>query len=116
MEARKVIPEVQCINGGLTTTGTLRLTDFHLVFCAPVPEPKDTPDSTTTTSVPKTRESWISFTMISQSTLRPTPPTSGIPSSIRLKGRDFIYVAFNFMDDKIAREVFDFVKPQTFQT
>ncbi|CRK30585.1 hypothetical protein BN1708_005223 [Verticillium longisporum] len=113
MEARKVIPEVQCINGGLTTTGTLRLTDFHLVFCAPVPEPKDTPDSTTTTSVPKTRESWISFTMISQSTLRPTPPTSGIPSSIRLKGRDFIYVAFNFMDDKIAREVFDFVKVRT---
>ncbi|KAL9944800.1 hypothetical protein D7B24_008289 [Verticillium nonalfalfae] len=113
MEARKVIPEVQCINGGLTTTGTLRLTDFHLVFCAPVPEPKDTPDSSATTGVPKTRESWISFTMISQFTLRPTPPTSGIPSSIRLKGRDFIYVAFNFMDDKIAREVFDFVKVRT---
>ncbi|RSM04728.1 hypothetical protein CEP52_006632 [Fusarium oligoseptatum] len=36
MEARKIIEGVQGIYGGQMTHGTLRLTDFHLVFCAPI--------------------------------------------------------------------------------
>nr|XP_036584804.1 protein phosphatase [Colletotrichum truncatum]KAF6794454.1 protein phosphatase [Colletotrichum truncatum] len=104
-----VVENVQCINGGVTSVGTLRLTDFHLVFCTPVPTPKDQPQP----AQPKTRESWITYPILSQCTLRLMPPTTGIHSSIRIRCRDFIFVTFTFQDDKVAREVFEFVKMRT---
>ncbi|KAL2753626.1 hypothetical protein ACRALDRAFT_1058011 [Sodiomyces alcalophilus JCM 7366] len=109
MEARKVFDDVQCINGGITSTGTLRLTDFHLVFSCPPPD-QPLPSSTTP---PRARESWITYPIISLCTLRAAPASSGIPSSIRLRCRDFVFVCFNFADDKSAREAFDFIRNRT---
>ncbi|WYZ40503.1 hypothetical protein EsH8_IV_000844 [Colletotrichum jinshuiense] len=112
MEARKVVDNVQCINGGLTSAGTLRLTDYHLVFCAPSPPSKDQPkDEPRPTQ--KIRESWITYPILSQCTLRLMPPASGIHSSIRIRCRDFIFVTFTFQDSNVAREVFEFVKLRT---
>lgn len=112
----QVVDNVQCINGGLTSNGTLRLTDYHLIFSGPPPGsasvPKDQKDSASAPPA-KPRESWITYPMIAHCTLRPTPPSSGIPSSIRLRGRDFIFAAFNFQDDKMACEVFEFIKART---
>jgi myotubularin-related protein 6/7/8 len=51
--------------------------------------------------------------MISFCTARPTPPASGIPSSIRLRCRDFNFVTFNFPDDKAARDAFEFIRSRT---
>ncbi|KAF6838090.1 protein phosphatase [Colletotrichum plurivorum] len=111
MEARKVVENVQCVNGGITSTGTLRLTDFHLVFCAPPPDPpKDQPKPETPL---KNRESWITYPMLSNCILRLLPPTSGFPSSIRIRCRDFIFVSFLFENDKVAQDVFSFIKTRT---
>lgn len=100
---------VQGISGGLTSTGTLRLTNFHLVFCAAPPQdqiPKDGPP-------PRVRESWITYPILSYCAFRPTPSSSGIPSSIRIRCRDFTFVTFNFQDDKLAREAFEFIRART---
>ncbi|OLN81808.1 Phosphoinositide 3-phosphatase [Colletotrichum chlorophyti] len=110
MEARKVAEDVQCINGGLTSTGTLRLTDFHLVFCAPVPPTKN---ETQPTQPPKLRESWITYPMLSQCTLRLMPKGHGVNTSIRIRCRDFIFVTFTFPDNDVARDIFEFVKLRT---
>ncbi|SPO01032.1 related to myotubularin related protein 1 [Cephalotrichum gorgonifer] len=107
MEVRKVFENVQGINSGLTSTGTLRLTDFHIVFSAPPPRSnKDGPP-------PAPRESWITYPMLCYCAFRPTLPTSGIPSSIRIRCRDFTFVTFNFQDDKLGREAFDFIRART---
>jgi myotubularin-related protein 6/7/8 len=51
--------------------------------------------------------------MIAFCTFRPTPPGSGISSSIRLRGRDFKFLTFNFVDDKQARDVFESIRGAT---
>jgi myotubularin-related protein 6/7/8 len=51
--------------------------------------------------------------MLSYCALRPTPSSSGIPSSIRIRCRDFTFVTFNFTDDKQAREAFEFIRTRT---
>ncbi|PKS10329.1 hypothetical protein jhhlp_002080 [Lomentospora prolificans] len=109
MEVRKVFDNVQGISGGLTSTGTLRLTDFHLVFCAAAPSNQSSKDA----SPRKIRESWITYPILSYCAFRPTPPASGIPSSIRIRCRDFTFVTFNFQDDKVAREAFEFIRTRT---
>ncbi|KAK3190748.1 phosphatidylinositol-3-phosphatase ymr1 [Lecanicillium sp. MT-2017a] len=108
MEARKVIENVQGIYGGQTTSGTLRLTDFHIVFCAPVDDPAKAPDAP-----PKTRERWLTFPMLSHCTFRPTPPGSRQASSIRIRCRDFTFVTFNFADGDAARDTYEFIKSRT---
>lgn len=51
--------------------------------------------------------------MISFCTFRPTPPASGFPSSIRLRGRDFKFLTLNFTQDWQARDAFDSIKSAT---
>jgi myotubularin-related protein 6/7/8 len=51
--------------------------------------------------------------MLCHCAYRPTPPSSGIPSSIRIRCRDFTFVAFNFEDSEQAREAFEFIKTRT---
>lgn len=51
--------------------------------------------------------------MISLCTFRPSPPSSGVPSSIRLRGRDFKFLTFNIEDDKQARDVFESIRGAT---
>lgn len=45
--------------------------------------------------------------------LRPAPPASHLPSSIRLRCRDFTFVCFCFADEKKARDVYDSIKAWT---
>ncbi|KAL3953505.1 hypothetical protein ACCO45_011461 [Purpureocillium lilacinum] len=109
MEARKVIHNVQGIYGGQATKGTLRLTDFHMVFCAPVGPPANDTASTP----PKTRERWLTYPMLCYCALRPTPPTSRQAPSVRLRCRDFTFVTFNFTENEAAREAYDFIRGRT---
>ncbi|PNY27234.1 Phosphoinositide 3-phosphatase [Tolypocladium capitatum] len=108
MEAKKVIHNIQGIYGGQTTNGTLRLTDFHMVFCAPVDKPGSV--SSSSSMPPKTRERWLTYPMLCNCTLRPTPPSSYQAPSIRIRCRDFTFVTFNFADNDVARSTFDFIK------
>ncbi|KAG6180057.1 hypothetical protein E4U36_005148 [Claviceps purpurea] len=112
MEAKKVIYNVQGIYGGQTTNGILRLTDFHMVFCAPIQPPPGSTSADSSTS-PKMRERWLTFPILSYCSFRPTPPSSRQAPSIRIRCRDFTFVTFNFADNEVAREVFDFVKTRT---
>ncbi|KAI9167369.1 Phosphoinositide 3-phosphatase [Paramyrothecium foliicola] len=111
MEARKIIANVQGINGGQTTNGTLRLTDYHLVFCAPIDQSGSA--SQDPAAAPKVRERWITFPMLSYCTFRPTPPNSRLSSSIRIRCRDFTFVTFNFAEYETARDAFEFIKSRT---
>ncbi|OAA58795.1 protein phosphatase [Cordyceps fumosorosea ARSEF 2679] len=108
MEAKKVIENVQGINGGQAANGTLRLTDYHFVFCAPVGPPADT-----SAAPPKTRERWLTYPTFSHCTFRPTPPGSIQAASIRIRCRDFTFVTFNFANNEVAKEVFEFIKART---
>lgn len=86
--------------------GTLHLTPHHLIFC-------HTPPATVDNPTPKQRELWITYPIIHTCTLRPNPPVSHMPSSIRLRCRDFTFVCFCFNDEKKARDVYDSIKAWT---
>ncbi|KAI6379151.1 hypothetical protein MCOR25_002129 [Pyricularia grisea] len=105
MDVKQTIEGVHAITGGTATLGILKLTDYHIIFC--VPPPAGSPSNT------RPRENFISYPILNHCAFRPTPPSSGIPSSIRLRCRDFSYVTFNIPDDKTAREAFDFIKTRT---
>ncbi|KAK4169413.1 protein-tyrosine phosphatase-like protein [Cladorrhinum sp. PSN259] len=100
---------IQALRGGKPETGDLALTDYHLVFRFP--------SESSTPSDPgakrQTKQVWFAFHVISQCTVRPTPPSSGKPSSIRIRFRDFTFVGFNFADDKQARDAFEFIRART---
>ncbi|KAF5138562.1 Phosphoinositide 3-phosphatase [Metarhizium anisopliae] len=110
MEAKKVVHNVKGIYGGQTTTGILRLTDYHMVFCAPIDQHAGPADPATP---PKMRERWLTYPILLYCSLRPTPPTSRQSPSIRIRCRDFTFVTFNFVDNDVAREAFDFIKSRT---
>jgi myotubularin-related protein 6/7/8 len=103
---------VQVLSGGKISIATLVLTNHHIVLIQ-TSTPSSSQDASNSLPKPKNRESYIAYPMIAQCTFRPTPPGSGLSSSIRLRGRDFIFVTFNFTDDRQARDVFDIVKGQT---
>lgn len=100
---------IHALRGGKPELGDLALSDFHLVFRFP-PESQvaENPDLRK-----QIKQAWFAFHIISQCVLRPTAPSSGIPSSIRIRFRDFTYVSFNFDDDKQARDAFDFIRTRT---
>jgi hypothetical protein len=100
---------VQALRGGKPELGDVALNDYHLVFRFP-PESKTSADPQLKKQV---KQVWFAFHVISQCTLRPTPPSSGVPSSIRIRFRDFTYVSFNFPDDRQARDAFDFIRSRT---
>ena len=94
---------------------TLHLTAHHLVLIQTLSPPSSqeiAPSDHRPVPV-KTRESWIAYPMIAFCTLRPTPPGSGLSSSIRLRCRDFRFLAFNFVEDRQARDVFESMKGAT---
>ncbi|RMJ07228.1 hypothetical protein BHE90_014124 [Fusarium euwallaceae] len=119
MEARKIIEGVQGIYGGQMTHGTLRLTDFHLVFCAPIDQSQAADPAASSSSQkpsgghPKVRERWITYPMLCYCTFRPVPPGSRQAPSIRIRCRDFTFVTFNFADSNVARDTFEFIKTRT---
>ncbi len=82
------------------------MTPHHLIFChTPAPAAENPPV--------RPRELWITYPIIQICTLRPNPPQSRLPSSIRLRCRDFTFVCFCFNDEKKARDVYDSIKAWT---
>ncbi|RMZ75566.1 hypothetical protein DV737_g5235, partial [Chaetothyriales sp. CBS 132003] len=83
------VDNVTLARRGQQTTGTLHLTPHHIIFL------------------------WITYPIIAFCTLRPSPPASRQPSSIRLRGRDFTFVCFYLADDRTARDVYDSIRAWT---
>ncbi|KAK4230891.1 putative phosphoinositide 3-phosphatase [Podospora fimiseda] len=106
---KHVFNNIQALRGGKPETGDLALSDYHLVFRFP----SESSPPTDPGAKRQTKQVWFAFHVISQCTLRPTPPSSGKPSSIRIRFRDFTFVGFNFADDKQAREAFEFIRART---
>ncbi|KAK4977435.1 phosphatidylinositol-3-phosphatase ymr1 [Elasticomyces elasticus] len=59
------------------------------------------------------REKWITYPLISFCTYRPSHPTSRQPSAIRIRCRDFTYLAFQFTDEVKGRDAYDSIKSLT---
>lgn len=93
---------------GARYEGTLHLTSHHLIFSY-VPQATGQALS----AKPKPRELWITYPMISFCTYRPTPPASHVQPSIRLRCRDFMFVAFHFTTEPKARDVYDTIRNLT---
>ncbi|KUJ12689.1 phosphatases II [Mollisia scopiformis] len=106
------VPDVQVLANATVSTATLLLTNHHLIVATPH-TPSSSQDGSSHQPKPKTREVYIAYPMIAQCTFRPTPPSSGLSSTIRLRCRDFLFVTFNFVDDRQARDVFETIKCQT---
>ena len=97
---------------GQQVEGTLHLTPHHLIF-SHTPAPEDSASTAEKPPAAKPRELWITYPIIHICTLRPNPPASHLPSSIRLRCRDFTFVCFCFSDEKKARDVYDSIKAWT---
>ncbi|OTB05013.1 hypothetical protein M426DRAFT_320333 [Hypoxylon sp. CI-4A] len=106
----KKIPNVDAIRGGEKHTGELHLTEHHIIFSFPNVPPDGAPPQP---NAPKTREVYIAYPIIAYCTFRPCPSVSGRPSSIRLRGRDFTFINFNFPDEGHAREAFEYIRART---
>ena len=96
---------------GEQVVGTLHLTPHHIIFShIPTPAPGTTVEGA---KPPRPREVWITYPIIALCTLRPAPTASRLPSSIRLRCRDFTFVCFYFTSDSKARDVYDSIRAWT---
>lgn len=107
------VEDVQIISRGKAETGTLHLTAHHLIFTLKPPPILRNEIGDQQVKTVRPRELWITYPIIAHCTFRPTPPGSGLTSSIRLRGRDFTFITFNFVEDKQARDVFESIKSLT---
>lgn len=96
------VPDVTLCRLGETFQGTLYLSEHHIVLSfSPPAEPGQKP---------RPRTVWIAYPMVAHCTYRPMPPITRQPSSIRLRCRDFTFVAFQFEQEQAAREVYENIK------
>lgn len=103
------VEDVTLLRHGIRHEGTLHLTSHHLIFsCA---APPDAPPSIAKSR--KAKEIWITYPVIAFCTYRPAPPASHQAPSIRLRCRDFTYVAFHFLAESKARDVYESIKSLT---
>lgn len=109
------VDEVRLIRRGEQVEGTLHLTPHHLIFShtPSLPLREDSGSAAENVSKVRPKELWITYPIIQICTLRPSPPASHLPSSIRLRCRDFTFVCFCFNDEKKARDVYESIKAWT---
>ncbi|KAI9837964.1 MAG: hypothetical protein M1819_006118 [Sarea resinae] len=105
------VDHVHLVRRGISMPGTIHLTQHYLIFSHTPSSP--TEDTSELAAKARAKELWITYPMISLCTYRPAPPASHQKPSIRLRGRDFTFVAFQFLDEKSARAVYDSVKSLT---
>lgn len=108
-DLRRKVEDVTLWKRGARVDGTLHLTSHHLIFSY-LPPPA--PGQQVSTKV-RPRELWITYPMIGFCTYRPAPPASHQQPSIRLRCRDFTYVAFHFLVESKARDAYDTIKNLT---
>lgn len=89
--------------------GTLHLAQHHLIFSYLPPAPREAPPP----AKQRPKEIWVTYPIISYCTFKPVPAIYRQPSSIRLRCRDFSYLAFQFDDEDKARDVYDTIKSLT---
>lgn len=97
---------------GEQVEGTLHLTPHHLIFCH-TPPALEHEHASLGSQRAKAKEIWITYPIIQTCTLRLAHPTSHLPSSIRLRCRDFTFVCFCLFNEKRARDVYDSIKAWT---
>lgn len=86
----------------------------HLIFCHAISQHEDNaPEIKGPLAKWAPREVWITYHIISRCTFRSASSASGFSSSIRLQCRDFTFVAFNFAEEKAARDVYESIKSLT---
>lgn len=90
---------------GNRVPGTLHLTPHHIIFHFTTLPPDATPETK-----PRARETWITYPMVNYCTYRPAPPVSRQSPTIRLRCRDFTFVAFTFLTEDKARDVYDTIR------
>lgn len=99
---------------GKQVDGTLHLTPHHIIFSYVPPAP---PGNAATQGVlpqpQRPKELWITYPIIQTCNLRLSPSASHMPSSIRLRCRDFTFACFCFTEEKKARDVFESIKAWT---
>ena len=86
-------------------SGTLYFAEHHLIFSWAQPPEHG--------SKPRTRQVWITYPMIAHCTYRPMPAATRQRPAIRLRCRDFTFVAFQFNDEAAARDSYDTIKSLT---
>ena len=107
--------DIKLLRRGQSVGGNLHLTPHHLIFCHNPDPTTETVEDSMSEKAHKARpkELWITYPIIHICTLRPSPPASHLPSSIRLRCRDFTFVCFCFSDEKKARDVYESIKAWT---
>ncbi|KAI5245146.1 phosphatases II [Aureobasidium subglaciale] len=93
----------------IQASGTLHILTHHLIFEHRLTTPTD-PQAP---AKARAKEIWITYPMIASCVYRPMPVTLRQPHAIRLRCRDFTYVAFHFSDETQARSVYDSIKALT---
>ncbi|KAL8737825.1 MAG: hypothetical protein Q9181_001316 [Wetmoreana brouardii] len=106
------VDDVKLVRRGEQVEGTLHLTPHHLIFCHTPPPAVEEPNGHVSHKI-KPRELWITYPIIQTCILRLVHPSSHLPSSIRLRCRDFTFVCCCFSDEKKARDVYDSIKAWT---
>lgn len=111
MPSTNVLQQVEDVTlwrGGVKVEGSLHLMQHHMVFHYVLPAAPNKSRAS-----PTKREMWITYPMIAFCTYRPAPLGSRIQSSIRLRGRDFTFVAFHFVTETKARLAYDTIRNLT---
>lgn len=96
------VDDVVLCRRGERYDGSLYLAEHHLVFSWKVEGDSG--------SKPRTRQVWITYPMISHCTFKPMPPITRHPSAIRLRCRDFTFVAFQFTTETQARDIYEMIR------
>jgi len=103
----KEIEHVTLSRRGDRTEGTLYLTDHHILFSY-LPDPIKEPSAKQ-----RLRQIWIPYPILAHCTYKPMPAVTRQRPSIRLRCRDFTFLAFQFLDEVLARDAFETIKKLT---
>ncbi|THV85165.1 phosphatases II, partial [Aureobasidium pullulans] len=90
-------------------TGTLHVATHHLIFAHYPPASADSPAP----AKGRAKEIWITYPMIAYCVYRPMPAILRQDHAIRIRCRDFTFMAFHFSDEAQARGVYDSIKALT---
>ena len=101
------VEDVQAFSRGQSFDGSLHITLHHMIFRYTPPAPAGAPS---TAKPPSEKQIYIAYPHIFYCCLRPSPSVSHYKPAIRIRCRDFKMFAFNFQDEKDARNVYDSIR------